>query len=846
MAKPSSCLGCPLYDAPMVWGEGPASASLVILGQCPGPEEVKVQRPFVGGAGRILDRAIHNAQGSRAQSFVTNCVKCYVKPKTPVPQGAVAKCRPLLEQELGQLKNAHTILTLGQEAFSAVTEGKKLALVHDRRSTRKDPNLRLRGCPESLQLSQRRWTVIATLHPAFLAYSGFALSHTFELDIAKAFRFARGESTVHQGSYDENPSGALVRDVINTIIDKGAGGFDIETPLPEDIPEDDRSSSGFLPVSVIGLSPDPGFAISVHRERFEELRPLFELAARGSLPSSTPTLWAFNSSFDFYHSRQLYDLTGVREACAMTLYHMLEPDSTRKDLGTMMSMYTDMPFHKHLQDLNPGLYNASDCWGVLEGATQMLSEVRRLDSTAKSRFPWIGKTMEATFWEFMMPAVQIIRRWEFEGAAYDQDASDTMLMEAFEVLDTYQQWWQTNLPDYNWASPKQLVELFTLLGAQIPRRKRRNQKTGAITFTPSCDDQALELFMTKGGTIAETAKLIQLMRGYKKASDFTGLGTNGRVYCRAKIHGQVGGRIQTVKENMQQIPERCPEFDLEIHPEYSSAPFIEPRNAVVPDERMDDSIISADFSQIEFWLYSWYAKCKRALEIKSSGDYLYGGFYEDIWKEPFFNPVGGRGKGNRSASVPPWKLLVAKSWPLGFIYGRAVPDPSSQGLPISKFDAKRIHDDFHTTYPEYHVLHRELEFLVTRYGYLQTAFGRLRRFSNPKGQRNEFLAFPGQSSAVDVLLRNALNPLSRLLPEAYGTRSRVLFTVHDSVICNVTTERSLRKAEEAFNLVQTTLEQPITELNGFTIPCEVKIGPSWGQGMSWSKFYVWAKEQGWR
>lgn len=844
MTKPSSCLGCPLYDEPMVWGEGPSSAKLVILGQCPGPDEVKEQRPFVGGSGRILERAIHNSGGSRSTSFVTNIVKCYVKPRTPVPSGAVAKCQPLLEQELRQLPNANTILTLGQEAFSGVAYPRKLALVHDRRTSRKDSNVRLRGCPERVSVFKRDFTIVPTLHPAFLAYSSFALAPTFEADIAKAFRFARGESVLHQGSFDANPTQATIRDTIRTIIDKGEGGLDIETPMPEDIPEDDRSSHGYLPVSVIGLAPATNFAISVRKADFYHLRPLFNLGARGSLPGTKPILWAYNSSFDFYHLGPLFDLSGVTEACSMTLFHLLQPDSTRKDLGTMMSWYTDMPFHKYLQDLQPDLYNAADCWGVLQGSRNMVQAVRQLDRLAPSKFPWIHKTLESTYWDLLMPAVQIIRHWEFEGASYDQEASDSMLLEALEVLDKYQNWWQSNLPDYSWSSPKQLVELFTILGAQIPRRKRKNQKTGKITFTPSCDDQALELFQTKGGTIAETAKLIQLIRGYKKASDFTGLGTDGRVYCRAKIHGQVGGRIQTVEKNMQQVPERCPEFDLEVHPEYASAPFIEPRNCIVPDDRQNDVVISADFSQIEFWLYSWYSKCKRALEIKESGDYLYGSFYEDIWKEPFFNATGGRGKANRSKSIPPWKLLVAKSWPLGFIYGRAVPDPTSQGLPISKRDALRIHDQFHKDYPEYNRLHRELEFIVTRQGYLQTAFGRLRQFPNPKGQRNEYLAFPGQSTAVDVLLRNALIPLSSLLPQNFGPRSRVLFTVHDSVINNVTVNRSLQKAQEAFELTRTTLEQPISELDGFVIPCEVKIGPSWGQGMSWPTFERWARANG--
>lgn len=852
MAKPASCTGCPLYNAPFVPGDGNPNARLLIIGQCPGPDEVTEGRPFVGASGRILEHAIHKGGNTRAQTFVTNVVKCYVPPKHAVPAEAIRKCQPLLEQDLRLCKNADTILTLGQEAYSAIASPRKLALVHDRRSSRKDSNYRFRGCPERLAVGSggRSFTVIGSLHPAFLPYSGFALSDVFARDVARAYRFSRGESKLRVRSFNANPTRAEIRDAVAYIVEKDEGSVDIETPFPEDIPEDDRSSSGHLPISVIGISPNTDTAILVGKDKFEDLSPLFNYSDRGSLPKTLPKLWAFNSSFDFYHLRPYYLLDGVTEACSMTLFHMLQPDSPRKDLATMMSMYTDEPFHKYLQDLQPDYYNACDNWGQLEGVHGMLAEMRSIDAQRERKFSWSRMSMEDTFWYRMMPTVRIVRHWEYEGGAYDEEASDSMLLQAMEVLRSYEQWWQTNIPGYSWSSPKQLIELFTLLGAKIPRRKRKNPKTKEVKFTPSVDDEALNGFVSAHpGATAETAKLVQLMRGYKKASDFTGLGKDGKFYTRAKPHGQAGGRVQTVAINLQQIPERCPEFDLEVHPEFEQAPFIEPRNAFIGDTP-EDIIISADFSQIEFWIYSYYAKCKRSLEIKASGDYIYGAFYEDIWKEAFFNPTGGRGKANRSPSVPPWKLLVAKSWPLGFIYGRAVPDPADQGLPISKDNAKRIHGNFHRDNPEYSLFHRELEFIVNREGYLQTAFGRLRRFPNPKGQRNEFLAFPGQTSAVDVLLRNALIPLSPVerggegLLERFGPRSRVLFTVHDSVICNVTVNKSLRQAQEAYQLVQRTLEQPISELDDFVINCEVKIGPSWGAGMPWEKFERWALANG--
>lgn len=839
--KPPSCKGCPLEHEAYVPGYGPAEAKLVILGQCPGPDEVAQGRPFVGGSGRILDHAIAKGGNSRGGVYVTNAVKCYVKPKTPVPAGAVRQCRPILERELAQLPGATTLLTLGQEAYAAVNSTKRLVLVHDRRVSRKDSSVRLRGCPEPLDLFGRSWTLVGTLHPAFLAYSGFALSRVFESDVDKAYRFSRGEARLQRGTVDTNPSDSQVRDLIRELLSEGSGGIDIETPEPQDLPEDQQSAEQLLPVSVIALSVHPLHSMALYKDRFKLLEPLFNLRHRRNEAPVLPQLWAFNSSFDFYHLSALFDLDAVTEACAMTLFHLLYPDSTRKDLATMMSFYTDLPFHKYLQDIDPEYYNGADTWGVHMGALEMLKEVRYLDRKAEERFPWIRMRLEDLFFDRIMPTVKTVRQWDVVGARYDSELSETMLLQATEVLDQYSTWWQDNL-GVSWQSPKQLIELFEGMGAKVPLRKRTSQhkdkETGIVErsekWTPSVDDEALSDLVLGGGAAGETAKLVKLMRGYKKASDFCALDKRvpGLVFTRAKVHGQAGGRIQTIEENLQQIPERCPDFDPDIF-DISQLPYIEPRNAFVADCD-DDVIISADFSQIEFWLYAWYSQCRRALEIKETGTYLYGGFYEDIWKEPFFVPGRGRTKRDKRSDLPPWKLLVAKSWPLGFIYGRGAPDPADQGLPITKSAARDIHSKFHRDYPEIGAFHRQLERLVERFGYLQTTFGRIRSFTNPRGQRNEFLAFPGQSTAVDVLVTNALVPLSQELPERFGPRSRILFTVHDSIVCNVTVAG--HREREAYDFIKRSMERPLEQLDGYSIPAEVKIGRSWGTGTSLEKY----------
>ncbi len=73
----AACTRCPLYrDATQVVpGEGPASAKVMFVGEQPGNDEDLAGKPFVGPAGRVLDRAIHDAKLDRTTIFVTNAVK---------------------------------------------------------------------------------------------------------------------------------------------------------------------------------------------------------------------------------------------------------------------------------------------------------------------------------------------------------------------------------------------------------------------------------------------------------------------------------------------------------------------------------------------------------------------------------------------------------------------------------------------------------------------------------------------------------------------------------------------------------------------------------------------------
>ncbi|HSN42153.1 MAG TPA: UdgX family uracil-DNA binding protein, partial [Burkholderiales bacterium] len=71
------CTDCPLYKhaTQTVFGEGPARASIVLVGEQPGDSEDRAGKPFIGPAGQMLDRALRDAGIEREKTYVTNAVK---------------------------------------------------------------------------------------------------------------------------------------------------------------------------------------------------------------------------------------------------------------------------------------------------------------------------------------------------------------------------------------------------------------------------------------------------------------------------------------------------------------------------------------------------------------------------------------------------------------------------------------------------------------------------------------------------------------------------------------------------------------------------------------------------
>src|SRR3954470_1383378 len=122
------CRNCPLWKnaTQTVFGAGASHARIMLVGEQPGDEEARRGEPFVGPAGRLLDRALQAAGVDRSTLYVTNAVKHFKwEPrgkrrlhKTPAQQ-EIDACHQWLEGEIQTLK-PRVIVCLGATAAKAV------------------------------------------------------------------------------------------------------------------------------------------------------------------------------------------------------------------------------------------------------------------------------------------------------------------------------------------------------------------------------------------------------------------------------------------------------------------------------------------------------------------------------------------------------------------------------------------------------------------------------------------------------------------------------------------------------------------------------------------------------
>ena len=168
----ASCTKCALSAGrtQVVFGSGSPNADVVFVGEAPGFHEDQQGVPFVGQAGKLLDRLLEGIGLTRADVFVANVLKC--RPpgnRDPQPE-EIAACEPHLFRQIELIK-PRVIATLGNHATKQLT-GRETGIT------------RVHGQPQQVTYGSIQLTIFPLYHPAAALYTP-AMLKVLEEDFAK-------------------------------------------------------------------------------------------------------------------------------------------------------------------------------------------------------------------------------------------------------------------------------------------------------------------------------------------------------------------------------------------------------------------------------------------------------------------------------------------------------------------------------------------------------------------------------------------------------------------------------------------------------------------------------------
>jgi len=797
---------------PEVPPDGPRDATIALVGEAPGPTETRERKPFVGGAGYVLNRALATAGLYRHEVYITNVSKrqpvtdagtpttdfryLYHDRARRLPTPELSAARASLIEELRGI-GAHVVVALGDEALRALTG--------------KHGITKWRGSILWSEAIGKK--VVAAIHPAAIIRE---IAHypllIFDLQRAKA-----------QGAFAAyNPP----KRTILTAPTFAQAQFHLlrlrtaRQPVSFDIETDPNGQPQTMLCVAFSDSPTWAITIPVHfygqpywpTEESEVLQRL----VRALLEDEQVPKIAQNAQYDVLWL-QHYEGWRVRPICfdTMTAHHTVYPELP-KDLGTLASLYTEQPYHKGMVDENPGSapvlyeYNALDAAVTYECYQALRHELKDYGT-------------EVFYYEYVLPLMHPLMEMQERGVLVDlaqRAAVDAQLTEELRDFDADFQveargvtLWNTPPlgvnrakqpvalphPGLNALSPTQLK---TLLYETLRLPKRHARATGKETT----EERALEdLYKTyKHPTlrlILEIRHRQKLLGTYIRAP----LGDDRRLHCSYVVGGTVTGRLASRESifgngtNLQNVPK---------------GPA---RRMLIPDAGL--VFVEADLSQAEVRVVAYLAGETRLIDIFERG----GDVHRATAALLLNKPIADVSEVERST----FKMVVhATNYGMG-AYKLADELFLKLGIVVTRDEAMRLLHLRHATFPRIKVWQAAVSEQLRGTRTLKTPLGRKRTFmswvdKDRENRMREAYAYVPQSTVGDLLNRGLLDVWARLA--RVDEQAALMLQVHDSLIvqCRPT------HVAPVVRLLKECLERPIKIGERICkIPVDIKVGPNW-------------------
>ena len=150
----------------LVFSDGNPSAKIMIIGEGPGANEDKEGKPFVGRAGKLLDKMLESIKLSRKNVYISNVVNFRPPQNRRPTDEEVNRYLPFLEKHI-ELINPHILLLLGSTALNAII-GNEIVIS------------KARGKWMRKKIGNIETNIIASFHPAFLMRQPDQKKHAWE------------------------------------------------------------------------------------------------------------------------------------------------------------------------------------------------------------------------------------------------------------------------------------------------------------------------------------------------------------------------------------------------------------------------------------------------------------------------------------------------------------------------------------------------------------------------------------------------------------------------------------------------------------------------------------------
>lgn len=826
------CQDCGLLGCPIVLGNGPKQADLVIVGEAPGREEVGVGRGFVGRSGQLLDRALSEVGLSRKDIAFSNAVLCHPPENRTPDKDEIAACNERLIAEVLAYQ-PKVVLGLGATALSAltVTKGRAGAAtissqrgimrpwlpptwVEEQQGKRKIKTVRVRQEGE-----EQGVFLMPTWHPAYILRSPTQYTIWVQ-DLHAVADYLRGDrqailSTAEVGYVICSTLQALTRELSrfqSTVI-----SVDVET----------ASDDSLLCVGLCDV-PESGPVVIVP----QELLYVPEAKVLLSQFLSTHQPMGHNLRFDTKSLWRAGIACHVGEDTLLAHYSLVPgnaPDDGHESVVTKRGLKVLAQQILGVDDWATSLkpYTRGGKWEDVPRAILFPYNAKDVAYTARIYGhidTALRKDADAlrVYRELLLPATNVLAKMEYLGVRIDREALEA-LGATLEDDRT-----ETLLQLRQIAAPE-----IEALEAELNAARTDRMTTDPREFTPGSWQQVSNLVYQKlkmprpmdsrgGGTDEATltaianaaasipglergAKIVGLLLDFRHTQKLlstyvvafqSALDSEDRLHASFNLHTTSSGRLSSSSPNLQNQPKRR---------------GAEVRNLFVATPGY--TLVEADLSQAEVRTAAGLSGDPNLIAVVQEGGDMHRANAARIFNK-------------RPEDVTDKERQVGKSVTFSTLYGADAPKVAQiSGLPLH--EAEEVIARFFAAYPRLKEFFKYLEAEVVAGRPIITPYGRKRTIEylpTSGKERGDILRsianYPVQSTASDI----TLSSLVRIGGIIDWKSVRLLLTVHDSMLFEV--NASVDPVEFAHWVTAEMVR--VTPFPDVPFVADAKIGERWG------------------